>query len=100
MQVRQWLSGYDIEIARLSEVSSVPEIAGMVSPYAGDITTRTMTTSVVEPLLGDIVWNQDAPFNNECPFDKNYSMTAPVGCVATAAAQIMKYYNYPLKLKI
>ena len=24
-------------------------------------------------------------------------MTAPVGCVATAAAQIMKYYNYPLK---
>ena len=99
LQVRQWLSGYDIEIARLSEVSSVPEIAGMVSPYAGDITTRTMTTSVVEPLLGDIVWNQDAPFNNECPFDKNYSMTAPVGCVATAAAQIMKYYNYPLKGK-
>lgn len=32
-------------------------------------------------------------------FDKNYSMTAPVGCVATAAAQIMKYYNYPLKGK-
>ena len=43
LQVRQWLSGYDTEIARLSEVSSVPEIAGVVSPYAGDITARTMT---------------------------------------------------------
>lgn len=57
-------------------------------------------TPVVEPLLGDIQWGQDAPFNGKCPVytdetgaNKNYY----VGCVATAMAQIMRYYNYPAK---
>ena len=95
LQVRKWLSGYDMEIARLSELPSVPDIMGVAPPYAGGTTARAGATSVIEPLLGDIAWNQDTPFNDECPFDENYDMIAPTGCVATAAAQIMKYYNYP-----
>ncbi|WP_455587775.1 thiol protease/hemagglutinin PrtT [Bacteroides sp.] len=99
LQIRQWLSVYDAEIARLSDVTSVREVGSAASPYANDITAHAAVASVVEPLLGNIAWNQDTPFNDECPFDKNYSMIAPVGCVATAAAQIMKYYNYPVKGK-
>ena len=34
-------------------------------------------------------WNQDAPFNDDCP-----SGTV-TGCVATATAQVMKYYEWP-----
>lgn len=38
-------------------------------------------------------WNQDAPYNNDCPeIDGKRCVT---GCVATALAQVMKYHNYP-----
>ena len=38
-------------------------------------------------------WNQSAPYNKMCPL----CGTTPTytGCVATATAQMMKYYNYP-----
>lgn len=45
-------------------------------------------------------WNQDWPFNADCPTDTD--CTAPganghvyVGCVATAMVHVMKYYNWP-----
>ena len=38
-------------------------------------------------------WNQDTPFNNLCP--QINGSAAPTGCIATAMAQIMKYYQYP-----
>ncbi|WP_298141782.1 C10 family peptidase [Flavobacterium sp.] len=42
-------------------------------------------------------WGQGATFNNQIP--KNCPSSsggkAPVGCVAVAMAQVMKYYNYP-----
>ena len=54
-------------------------------------------TVVVAPLLGEINWGQDYPFNEQCPTYTSGSTTNHyyVGCVATAATQIMKYYNYP-----
>ena len=42
-------------------------------------------------------WNQDTPFNNLCP--QINGSAAPTGCVATAMAQIMKYYQYPATSK-
>ena len=51
--------------------------------------------SSVEPLL-QTKWNQNSPFNNQCPLysGSNRSVT---GCVATAMAQIMKYYQHPAR---
>lgn len=52
----------------------------------------------ISPLLKDetgagIQWNQTSPFNLYCPYlDKKQTVT---GCVATALAQIMRYYQYP-----
>ena len=43
--------------------------------------------------MGDIEWNQEAPYNNACPVIDG--VHCPTGCVATAFAQVMKYYNYP-----
>lgn len=51
---------------------------------------------VVAPLLGDINWGQDAPFNKKCPVLSS-GKNAYVGCVATAMAQMMRYYSYPVK---
>ena len=48
----------------------------------------------VAPLLGNIQWNQMTPYNNMCP-KYNGSDRSVTGCVATAMAQVMMYYQYP-----
>jgi hypothetical protein len=44
--------------------------------------------------LGNIQWNQSAPWNNQTPTD-NQGEHMPVGCVATAYTQVMRYYQWP-----
>lgn len=47
-------------------------------------------------LLKNINWNQDWPYNSQCPADsEGINGHVPVGCVATAMLQVMKYYNWP-----
>lgn len=42
-------------------------------------------------------WGQHSPYNDACPlYNGERCLT---GCTATAMAQILKYYNYPDKLK-
>lgn len=55
-------------------------------------------TAAVAPLLGGIKWNQRAPYNNMCPL-YNGTNRSVTGCVATAMAQVMMYYQYPKELK-
>ncbi len=43
-------------------------------------------------------WDQSPYYNNKCPFDASLSQHGghpTTGCVATAMAQIMKYWEYP-----
>lgn len=54
----------------------------------------------LNPLLGGILFNQSAPYNNTCPL--RYTTSAHttqarcvVGCVATAMAQVMDFWKYP-----
>lgn len=56
------------------------------------------SSAAVAPLLGSIKWNQREPYNNMCP-SYNGTNRAVTGCVATAMAQVMMYYQYPKKLK-
>ena len=48
----------------------------------------------IAPLLGNIQWNQGAPWNNQTPTD-NQGEHMPVGCVATAYTQVMRYHQWP-----
>lgn len=48
----------------------------------------------IPPLLGNIIWGQDYPYNLQCP--QINDMNCPTGCVATALAQIMCYHQYPV----
>jgi len=43
-------------------------------------------------------WHQRTPYNDSCPpcYCLGGTEHEPVGCIATAAAQIMKYHNWPL----
>lgn len=52
----------------------------------------------IAPLLGNIQWNQMTPYNNMCP-KYNGTNRSVTGCVATAMAQVMMYYQYPKKLQ-
>lgn len=49
---------------------------------------------IVSPLI-KTQWEQGYPFNIYCPMDG--SKHSVVGCVATAFAQIMKYWEWPLQ---
>ena len=76
-----YLASYVAEMNRLDINNALPK-----TYYAP--ATRTYP-SAITPLLGDIMYNQGAPYSDKCP-DKYVT-----GCVATAMAQVMKYYEYP-----
>jgi hypothetical protein len=40
-------------------------------------------------------WHQKSPYNADCPMDPVTSVRCVVGCVATALAQILNYWQYP-----
>ena len=52
----------------------------------------------VAPLLGSIQWSQMIPYNKMCPM-YNSTDRSVTGCVATAMAQVMMYYQYPKTLQ-
>jgi len=56
---------------------------------------ETSNYTPVEPLLekDKIRWGQNEPYNNNCPWKGG--VQCPTGCVATAAAQVMRYWKYP-----
>ncbi len=54
-------------------------------------------STLIPPLLQGLVWNQLAPYNLLTPeVDGSH---APTGCVATALAQVMRYFAWPLQAK-
>ena len=55
--------------------------------------TSQLRPEGVAPLLGDIQWGQDYPFNTLCP--EKEGGRSVVGCVATALAQIIRYHQWP-----
>ena len=54
----------------------------------------TLSDDHVDPLLRT-QWNQNAPYNDSCPILESGSHAA-AGCAATAMAQVMYYWQYPL----
>ena len=54
--------------------------------------------TAVTPLV-KVFWNQSPQYNNLCPYDSVGKGRAVTGCVATAMAQVMKYWNYPTRGK-
>lgn len=56
------------------------------------LNTPMLTTTSVSPLL-NAKWDQDMPFNNQCPkYDDCYCLT---GCSCTSLCQVMYYWRYP-----
>ena len=65
---------------------------------ARQMRTEDTKSAAVAPLLGNIQWGQDEPFNRMCPlYNGNYRSVT--GCTATAMAQVLAYWKYPEVLK-
>ena len=93
--IQSWMGYYDgtIGAAVLNGEVANEEIADQWNNLrAGNLPSAPKSTTAVNPLLST-TWDQDAPYNNLCP--GTGTNKAYVGCVATAMAQLMKYYNWP-----
>ncbi len=55
-----------------------------------------LADSVVTPLL-KTQWDQTPYYNYTCPWDASADTNALTGCVATAMAQVMRYWSWPAK---
>lgn len=82
-QMKWWLEQYGRQIQWASERGITSRTGGAKSDFAP-----------IAPLCAT-TWDQDAPYNDLCP--KKGSRKTVTGCVATAMAQVMKYYNWPSK---
>ncbi|MDE7356988.1 MAG: C10 family peptidase, partial [Bacteroidales bacterium] len=83
--VRYWLGFYEEQV-KLASKMSMPVRKSPVESHG---------TPIVAPLLGNISYNQDAPYNILCPMDETTGKRSMVGCVATAIVTVAKYYEYP-----
>ena len=81
--VKAWLLGYTEQIAMLETYVPQPQNAAQYTSQWTAIAPLTKTK-----------WNQDAPYNNQCPLSSNNSRSV-TGCTATAMAQVMKYHEWP-----
>ena len=93
--VHGWLQGYsdEIQYAIDSKAKATSETAKRWKDLMDGNTKAGRATTIVEPLV-QTTWNQSAPYNNLCPKIGNTSTVT--GCVATAMAQVMKFWNHPI----
>ena len=95
-EVSYWLSTYQEQIDFLRSIDAVgsEEVAAQWQEYskapAGDPVPLTM----VPPLIST-TWDQSPYYNKFCPYDSSAHARTVAGCVATATAQVMKYWNHP-----
>lgn len=102
-ELRYWLNGYESQISEAVENEYKPSqsvsnqwhilLTSGTKDTVGD-TIPDPNSDLIAPLL-TTRWDQGDPYNAFCPFDSNRHARTVVGCVATAMAQIMKYWNYP-----
>lgn len=96
--VQKWFEGYKKELRYIiqSKLPATNEIINEWNDLLNGPTRSMLQGEIVSPLL-KTKWNQLPYYNNLCPYDFNESKRSVTGCVATAMAQIMKYWNHPVK---
>jgi len=91
----KWLENYKAQIRYIVEnkIQSTEEIKNEWQNINTGKGLIKSTTSVSPLILTK--WGQSPYYNDLCPYDIQNSDRTVTGCVATAMAQIMKFWNYP-----
>lgn len=96
--LHKWLEGYKDQIrdAVLYDIQPTEDITTKWESFRNGTYEQSAErgTNAVNPLV-QTKWGQSPYYNAECPYDNTQGQRAVTGCVATAMAQIMKFWNYP-----
>lgn len=87
----------EIQYVREHQLGATPDIAAEWRSVAatGNLRQGRTARAVVGPLC-QTLWNQNFPWNSQCPEDpEGNGGFVYAGCVATAMGQVMKYYDWP-----
>lgn len=91
VQLKSFLEAYESIAQRITSGDKK-----VMKALAESKALKSSSSEAVLPLLGETEWSQNKPYNTYCPIYEEIQV--PVGCVATAMAQIMAYYKYPSAL--
>lgn len=96
--LRGWLQNYRDEIAYTLRTENTAETyAPLWKAYEeNNLAQLQKTTETVSPLVAT-QWNQRSPYNDLCPYNDSVMYRCPTGCLATAMAQILKFWNHPYR---
>jgi len=97
VSVQKWFQGYadQIRFALVNGLQATQEIAADWESLITGNKTTTLRRGSVSPLLST-KWDQSTYYNDMCPYDNTYEKLTYSGCVATAMAQVMKYWSFPV----
>ncbi|MBN1211519.1 MAG: C10 family peptidase [candidate division Zixibacteria bacterium] len=88
----EYSSTDDDETSFSGEYRQWTQLAVDRDSFKSNLDKAAVSTATVGPLL-TTRWHQNAPYNNFCPYGDGGRTV--VGCVATAAAQILAYHKWP-----
>ena len=93
VNIRKWMGKYNTYISKLEKdgVTAGEETQAQWKKLRKGANS-TKATAIVGPLI-KTKWDQAEPFWDQCPGSGNSK--AYTGCVATAMAQVMKYWEWP-----
>jgi len=100
LSLKEWLQRYEYQINKVKKlnISVSQKIKTEWNKYDVEnfVSAKKNQTKAVASLL-TTTWNQGVYYNADCPECSSGGSGGRVwaGCVATAYAQVMKYYSYP-----
>jgi Peptidase C10 family/Secretion system C-terminal sorting domain/Spi protease inhibitor len=91
-----WIHNYENQVARAIRYGTPakPTIPAEWQELLTAPKHAAAKTTAVAPLCAT-TWNQSPYYNDLCPYDIPAAHNTITGCVATAMAQVMKYWNWP-----
>lgn len=91
-----WINNYKQEVNFIinNDIKQTPKIREEWNGINSKNSKKYKIQSGVTPLLKS-KWSQSPYYNDLCPYDETAKTRAVTGCVATAMAQIMRYWGHP-----
>lgn len=92
----EWLEGYTYEIRQMRQhgIEGSERVASEWHDLTAGEAPKAPLNTPVAPLL-TTTWGQGTYYNSMCPVEPTSQQHAATGCVGTAMAQVMKYWNHP-----
>ncbi len=88
----------EIQYVREHNIAATPDISAEWQSIEKTGYIRQNRNQRSVDILLETTWNQNYPYNSQCPEDEGGSNGhVYAGCVATAMGQVINYYNHPAR---